>query len=231
MYRTVLAAAAEQSITLVVIGFLNNIAELMRSPPDAICELDGMALITSKVSELVIMGGRYPAGVEWNFAGQDPASTKFVVDQWPDDVPMTFLGYEVGKSIVTGEHLSKHAPLESPILAAYEWYGGRCSTAAASYDPLTVLYAVMGLGRHPELVTESPFDFANDNGFNQIAPDGSNIWIHDRKTTTQHYLRYKREASKTEAKAIIDTILYLDGRDVDCERLVNTWRHVSKSEL
>lgn len=230
LYRSILSAADDHSITLIVIGFLTNVAELLRSPADEFSNLEGSSLIMRKVTELVIMGGKYPSGKEWNFVGEDPASTKFAIDNWPSDIPITFLGYEFGHTVVSGAHLRRDAPHDSPVLAAYEWYITRCQTASRSYDPLTVLYGVLGIDGHGNPQTESPFEYANENGYNEIAVDGTNAWVEDPRVTNRHWLRLKAGWSEEDAGSMLDVILSQDGTNVECADLWSRQKHI-KSEL
>jgi inosine-uridine nucleoside N-ribohydrolase len=170
LYRATLASAPNASQTLISIGFLTNLAGLLRSLPDEHSPLDGTGLVEQKVAELVVMGGKYPSGWEFNFASNISA-TRIVLTEWPANVPITFSGSELGSRIFSGQRLPELASKESPVLAAYQWYGDRCNTTRASYDPVTVLYGALGLG--------SLFEFANVGGFNEIAEDGRNGWVDD----------------------------------------------------
>ncbi len=67
LYRKLLAAQPDGSVTVVATGPLPNLAALLDSRPDAASPLDGVALVKKKARLLVVMGGRYPAGKEWNF--------------------------------------------------------------------------------------------------------------------------------------------------------------------
>ena len=60
LYRQILNGAQDNSITVVSIGFFDNLAALLDSKPDAYSNLTGEELITTKVKDLVIMGGDYP---------------------------------------------------------------------------------------------------------------------------------------------------------------------------
>lgn len=54
----------------------------------------------------------------------------------------------------------------------------------ASWDPVTVLYAVLGVGEI--------FEFANKGGSNSLLEDGSNEWVDEGKEDRgQHWLRLK----------------------------------------
>lgn len=75
LYREVLAAQPDRSVVIVAVGPLRNIANLLKSGPDAASDLDGSKLVERKVKRLDIMGGKYPPhpskdanDAEWNFA-------------------------------------------------------------------------------------------------------------------------------------------------------------------
>ncbi|MCW5206242.1 nucleoside hydrolase, partial [Desulfobulbus sp. F5] len=82
LYRRVLAAQADSSMTLVSIGYLTNLHHLLQSKPDALSPLDGVDLVRQKVKRLVCMGGQYPSGREWNFY-QDVKAAVDVISHWP----------------------------------------------------------------------------------------------------------------------------------------------------
>lgn len=177
------------------LGFLTNLAALLRSPADAFSSLGGAELVASKVSELVVMGGRYPAGREWNFAS-DPESARQVLSLWPGNVPMTFSGYELGARIFSGARLGEWAERGSPVRAAYEWYGDRCNTTRASYDPVTVLYGGFGLG--------GIFEYGNANGYNIVDGEGRNAWVEDEGVRNQHWLKLREGVREEEVGEVLD---------------------------
>ena len=75
------------------------------------------------------MGGQYPSGGEFNFAGVDTGSAHHVVDGWLSDVPITFAGLELGRDMPSAARLGTDAARrDSPVRAAYEWHVDRCST-------------------------------------------------------------------------------------------------------
>lgn len=237
-YRKQLAAASTNSITLVTLGPLTNIAALLKSGSDNHSPLTGSALINDTVQELVVMGGWYPeGGLEWNFAGADePAVAAYVVDHWPASVPMTFLGAELGQSVISATSLKDMAPEDSPILAGYEWYGARGGTARASYDPLTVWYAAAGIyesgSRNPlGSMLKSPFVYGNLDGRNEVMEDGKNQWVNDHTIRNQHWLQLRDGLRAEDIAANMDEMLAQDGRNIDCKLLWQAQKTVIKEEL
>ena len=60
LYRRTLSGAQDGSITIVSIGFFDNLAALLDSELDSYSNLTGKELIATKVKDLVVMGGDYP---------------------------------------------------------------------------------------------------------------------------------------------------------------------------
>ena len=140
VHREALAAEPNGSVTLVAVGPLRNMRHLLHSPADAFSSLSGRALIAAKVKTLVVMGGRFPSGREWNIE-QDPASAQAVVDGWPTDI--VFSGGEVGDDIGTGYSLSSNTPLGNPVRRAYEIHVG-ANQNRPSWDQTAMLFAIRG---------------------------------------------------------------------------------------
>src|SRR5688572_12735058 len=57
VYRKVLAKQPDKSVTIITVGFLTNLADLLRSAPDQHSTLDGRQLVEKKVKQLVSMAG------------------------------------------------------------------------------------------------------------------------------------------------------------------------------
>ncbi|EMC97468.1 hypothetical protein BAUCODRAFT_40059, partial [Baudoinia panamericana UAMH 10762] len=211
LYRSVLASGGNNSLNMISVGFLTNIADLLRSPADGISSLTGLELINAKVKELIVMGGRYPSGWEYNFGGVDPASTRYVLEHWPVDVPLTFSGWELGVAICSGQNLRTHSPPNSPVFAAYEWYIGRCQTVWESWDPVTVLYGILGMDGFEQLGLTSPFAYANEGGYNAIVDDkGANAWVNDQTVTNQHWLKLAYGVNNWTVAEILNRFLTYD---------------------
>ena len=214
LYRSLLASAKESSITIISIGFLTNLAALLSTPSDADSPQTGRDVVASKVKELVVMGGIYPdGGWEFNFAGADPSATKAVINEWPRNVPITFAGLELGRDILSGARLPELAPQDSPILAAYQWYVGRCRTARESWDPLAVLFGAIGLGSLPDKFDTAwrnrgpVFAYGNKRGYNHVRADGTNEWVDDAGVTNQHWLAIAEGWQNESVAALLDELL------------------------
>ncbi|KAH6620895.1 inosine/uridine-preferring nucleoside hydrolase [Chaetomium sp. MPI-SDFR-AT-0129] len=217
LYRKTLAEAEDGSVTIVSIGFLDNLSALLNSPPDSYSPLPGRALLALKLTELVIMGGGYPSGHSWNFfGGSDPRHAAHVINTWDGPGRVVFLGDDVGKYVLTGGPLmatrggscgSVEGALD-PVARAYMWYG--YGTPRPSWDALAVWYAVYGLGKL--------FRVGNEGGWNVVdGEDGSNRWVEEgeggdveggRRSGKQFYLRLA--VGNETAAAVVDD-LFLKG--------------------
>ena len=200
LYRQLLAASEDKSIVIVTVGPLMNIQNLIKSGADAFSNLNGKELIAKKVKEFVIMGGQFPEGKkEWNFDGAMPGITQFVLRNIT--VPTTFLGFEIGVVIKTGEVFNKIDP-NTPLYAGFMHFSQNAPWIKdnfkgkildnASYDQTAVLYAVRnGLGTYWDRV---------EGGY--CLPDetnGGNKWI-TGLPGNQSYLKLKMDP---EAMALL----------------------------
>ena len=144
----------DNSVVLVTLGFLTNIANLLESPGDSLSPLTGHQMVQQKVSAVFVMGGMYPESVlfsEFNFNCGDgllsPAecegSAKAAVENMPTNVKMVFSGFEVGNKVMSGGALTSCKDSSNPCRRAYINY---CGTGVnrPSWDPLTLIAAVRG---------------------------------------------------------------------------------------
>jgi inosine-uridine nucleoside N-ribohydrolase len=179
LYRQLLDKQPNQSVTIVSVGFLTNLSDLIDTPAnfngDGIMKT-GLQLVYEKVSQWVVMGGRYPNGTEFNFARGGDASngvgpfTQNTVTNWP--TPVVFLGAEIGAGIRTGRELAS-TPADNPVRVAYEsFFATRSENDRPSWDQTAVLYAVRGAS-----FQGTTYWTEVDQGFNEIIDaTGKNIW-------------------------------------------------------
>jgi inosine-uridine nucleoside N-ribohydrolase len=169
LYRKILAAQPDNSVTIVVVGPQRLIADLLQSPPDSTSNLDGKRLIKKKVVQLVTMGAAYPSGHEWNIK-ICPEAAKLVAEQWPTRI--VYSGLEIGLPIKTGERLITSTPATNPVRVAYETNPQVDEKKNRhSWDQTAVLYGVRGTKNYWTL----------GRGTNIITADGKNTWTAKRK--------------------------------------------------
>jgi inosine-uridine nucleoside N-ribohydrolase len=183
IYRSVLARQPDKSVVIVSIGFLVNLKDLLLSGPDKCSDLRGAELIRRKVKKLAVMGGKYPQGVEYNFSfgGVGPC-TQEVIEQWPDQVPIVFSGWEIGGRVISGKSY-KQTLSQGPLRTALEHQYNALARGRESWDELTVLYAVRGLSYQGVEYWK-----VHSGGCVSIdAKTGANVW-QDAPTRNQAYL-------------------------------------------
>jgi inosine-uridine nucleoside N-ribohydrolase len=169
IYREILSKRPDKSVTVVTVGFLTNLSNLLKSEPDDHSPLNGRELVERKVKKLVSMAGSFPEGREFNVY-TDSAASKHALDNWPGEI--IFTGFEIGSGIFTGLKLIASGIEDSPVRDVYRISiplspGDR--NGRMSWDHTAVLIAVYG--------TEGFFDTVR--GRIIVNPDGSNGWEND----------------------------------------------------
>lgn len=114
--------AENSGVTLVTIGMLNNIADLLKSEPDEISSKSGKELVESSVKCLYSMGGNFVDKnyCEYNIKA-DAQSAIYVAENFP--APIVYAGFELGCEIKTGINL-KNVPENHPVRRIYDVIGG-----------------------------------------------------------------------------------------------------------
>ena len=190
VYRKILAEQPDHSITIISIGFLTNLSNLLSSKPDSFSRLTGRELIKRKVKKLVSMAGWFPKGREYNLLTDSIASAN-VFNNWPTDV--LFSGFEIGKDIKTGIGLVNDTALSGPVKDVFAFCIPKAkedSAGRSSWDETTVLVAIRGA---------RPY-FGLQRGHIQIN-GGNNDWI-SNENGSQFYLT--KEMPPKEIAAILE---------------------------
>lgn len=188
LYRKIMASAADSSITIVTVGPLLNIQRLIQSKADKYSNLTGDQLISKKVKEFVIMGGKFPKGDdEWNFNGNMAGVTKYVLNNLK--VPIVFSGFELGAQIKTGatfNDIDEDTPLYKGFMYFSEhapWmkdqFKGKILNNS-TFDQTAVLYAVNG---GVDVLWEKI-----EGGFCEADDKGGNRWM-KRDNSNHSYLK------------------------------------------
>lgn len=194
IYRRVLAQQPDHSVTIITVGFLTNMANLLASAPDTLSSLNGRELVSRKVLQMVSMAGKFPGGGEFNVQ-KDAASSKFAFSNWP--TPVIFSGWEIGMKIHCGLPLIHNDAIRrDPVKDVFalsipqsrEDVSGRMS-----WDETAVLIAVKGWA--PYYTPVGGRIICHDNGSNEWDPAGKN----------QFYLREKMPPE--EVQALIDRLI------------------------
>jgi inosine-uridine nucleoside N-ribohydrolase len=196
VYRKVLASQPDHSVTIVTIGFLTNLSNLLNTRADKYSKLDGRALVARKVKLLVCMGGRFPSGYEFNVM-KDAKASQNVYTNWPTQVILS--GFEIGEKILAGIPLIHNDTIKnSPVKDVFRIsipMAKEDSLGRKSWDETAVLVAIKGYSRFYTL----------HRGRMIVADDGKNTW--DDKGSGQAYLVEKTDHKEVE-KLINDLMQY-----------------------
>jgi pyrimidine-specific ribonucleoside hydrolase len=180
VYRKILNAQPDKSVTVVTVGFLTNLSNLLKSQPDENSPLGGKDLIEKKVRNLVSMAGRFPQGKEFNVF-MDSVASWYVYNNWPGEI--IFTGFEIGWEIRTGLRLMRSDISNSPVKDVFRIsipMSEEDKNGRMSWDETAVLIGVYG--------TEGFFDTVR--GRIIINTDGSNTW-EDDPSGMQIYVKQK----------------------------------------
>jgi inosine-uridine nucleoside N-ribohydrolase len=188
LYRKILAAQPDTSVTIVTIGFLTNLSNLLNTAGDVYSPLPGKLLVQKKVKSLVCMAGKFPSGFEFNVM-QDAAASKNVFQNW--GTPVILSGFEIGAKLMAGLPLIHNTAIRNdPVKDVFKLCIPKAKEDSAgrkSWDETAVLVAVRGYAPWYEL----------HRGRIIVADNGSNTW--DDAGTGQAYLVEKTDYKQVAA--------------------------------
>jgi inosine-uridine nucleoside N-ribohydrolase len=195
LYRRVLAGQPDHSVVIITVGFLTNLAGLLRSPGDGYSPLGGRELVAKKVKRLVSMAGKFPEGWEFNVF-KDSTASRYVVDHWP--TPVLYSGFEIGVKIkcglpLVGDAAIRHSPVKDVFRISLP-QAAEDSAGRSSWDETAVLVAIGGY---------RPY-YAVRRGQMVVAVNGSDRW-EDLANGRQAHLVEARPVE--EVQAVIDGLI------------------------
>jgi inosine-uridine nucleoside N-ribohydrolase len=206
LYLKILAQQPDQSVKIVSVGFMNNLARLLKRP-------EGMDLIKRKISQCVVMVGGFEVrkGAKtgnidtFNFA-RDLDAAKYFVEHWPTPIVCT----NIGPQIATGNRLFTECDEKFITRRLFQLWKENTDKGEynkpdynrSSWDQAAVLYAVRGLGQN--------FEFAGENGSLEVSFKEKNRaivkWVPEPKRGIS-YIVAKGEDSAI-AKEIEDLMVF-----------------------
>ena len=168
IYRQMLSEQPDNSVTIISVGFLNNLYDLLKAEPD---------LVAKKVTELVVMAVLI----------DDPYNTvrhslvdksEYVIRNWPTPLVVS----QHGESVQTGARLSE-TPAENPVREAYyRRFDGQYKDRS-SWDQIAVLYGVRGLSDYFTEVTDGTGRLSN--GYAWEMKDGFRSYLEVRLSDSE----------------------------------------------
>lgn len=146
LYRQLLAAQPDHSVSIVSTGFVTALAQLLQSPADEYSALDGAELVRRKVKCIYLMGGVFGQSVEPDFnLAQGITFAQTFFDLWPQEVDMVFSPQEVGEnieyvpdSVIADVYWTDIHPIKQVYMTC------DCNTGQMMWDPMVAVHAVEG---------------------------------------------------------------------------------------
>ena len=192
VYRKILAEQPDKSVTIVTVGFLSNLKDLLLSEPDDISSLSGKELASEKVKRLVSMAGIFPEGKEFNVM-MDLGASEYVFTQWPTEIILS--GFEIGVKILTGKKVAAMQISDNPVKDVFEMCLAQDDPEGRhSWDQTATLVAVRGHENYYDL----------ERGTIKMHADSSNCWTPD--INGRHY-RLVEKMPVDEIRDIIETLM------------------------
>ena len=140
LYRKILSAQPDKSVTFVSLGFGTTLAQLLESAPDDYSPLNGVDLVAQKTKGLSIMAGSYgeKKRAEYNVKNDILAMQK-VFELWPTAIWQN--PFEIGKQTMypgalIEQNLGYYEP--NPVVEGYKLYQ-QMPYDRPSWDILSVL--------------------------------------------------------------------------------------------
>jgi len=210
LYRKVLAAAPDRSVVMCSIGFLTNLADLLKSGADDASPLSGQELVAKKCRLWVCMACNYPCGKEYN-SKRDPAGSDYAFTHWPTPVVVT--DFQYGRFCYAGRAVAELPGEGNPVKEAFRsrltprekvvsignaqgrkpsWdqEGGH-----PSWDETAVLIAVRGW---------KPYFDLERGTYEMVGTDGENVWKPDPKSASG---RVVEKMHRQDVARILDELM------------------------
>ena len=146
LYRRLLAAQLDHSVSIVSVGFITCLAQLLASGADEYSSLSGVELVRRKVKCIYLQGGVFGEAEEpdYNFA-QGITFAKTFFQNWPQDVDMVFSPMEAGQDVeYTPEQVIADVSWTNAHPIKQVYMQCNCNTGQRMWDVMPVIQAVEG---------------------------------------------------------------------------------------
>lgn len=181
LYRQLLAAEPDESVTIVAIGSYTNLAGLLDSRPDEFSDLSGRELVEGRVDRLVVMDGLFPdGGPALTNQEIDPRAAEAVVTgEWP--TPIAWVDGFNGIQTLVGGTLCTDSAADQPMRIVYEELFACEPPGDGNWDAPTLLYAIGD--------SEDAFEELGHGGAAVINESGGLSWQPSASRTDDVYVR------------------------------------------
>jgi hypothetical protein len=193
LMHELLAAQPDRSVTIVSVGIASNLANLLKSP-------GGIGLVKAKVKTLSIMAGAFAFcnGSNYHLEANVINGIGYmqtVAEQWPEDVPIVWSGYEIGEALpYPRQSIARDFTYREPHLVkeAYLLHSGP-EHDRPCWDQSSVLQAV-----YPE----RGFFGLSQPGRVQVLDDGFTRFLPARKGQASRRDRFLTMTATQRARAL-----------------------------
>ena len=194
LYRKLLAAQPDHSVSIVCTGFVTCLVQLLQSEGDEYSLLNGVELVRKKVKCIYLQGGVFGEAEEpdFNFAqGANFAQEFFSL--WPSDVDMVFSPMETGQTVeYTPEQVISDISWTDAHPIKQVYMNCNCNTGQRMWDVMPTVQAVEG----DELFTFS------EHGNLTVTPECVTIFT----VSVAGYFRYQMPGDAAWAAAMLEKI-------------------------
>ena len=186
LYRKILASQPDNTVTVISIGFLTSLANLLVSQPDEYSDLNGVELARRKIKQIIIMGGKFDEADktgEYNIM-QSGRFARIFFDLFPKEIPVFYSPEAVGNDLYwTREQILQEISDDShPFKQIYLNYPE--DVYQRMWDPLTIIQLVEG----EDLFSWSPkgtVSLQNDYTLTFAPDESGNVRYQKRGTAEQ----------------------------------------------
>ena len=168
LYRQVLSGQPDNSVTIISVGFLNNLYDLLQADSN---------LVAQKVTKLVVMA--LLIDDPYNTVRHDLIDkSAYVIHNWPTRLVIS----QHGESVYTGARLAE-TPAENPVREAYYRRFNGQYRSRSSWDQIAVLYGVRGLSDYFTEITNGRGRLSN--GYAWEMKDGFRSYLEVRLSDSE----------------------------------------------
>jgi hypothetical protein len=145
IYRRALSGQPDGAVTMIAVGQMDNLLNLLASGPDRHSTLAGRDLVRRKVATLFVMAPYFNERNEYqrayNFVSS-PQAARELIAQWPTTIK--FGEGNLGHRHFIGSRLGETTAGNPARIAFDAYFAGKKENKRHCADPTTVLYAVCG---------------------------------------------------------------------------------------
>lgn len=187
LYRYIIVNS-DKPVTICTTGYLNNIADLLQSPPDFISPLSGKELLKENNTKIYITGGE-PDGWSNNlsFYEESREATDYIINNIEG---LHFIQSDTGGAYVCGDNLQINEKYKDDPVTKSLWAFNGCPCGRFAWDPTAVWIASIQDYKYCNMNIESiNVEYNKESGYNKfiITENGIHYRIYRQHTNFDFY--------------------------------------------